>query len=144
MKTVSRAILLMIASVHLSAQVGTITGHVYREGGSLPGGRAPGATVHLSIYRYGLQRETTTDSNGRFVFLGVPADSLYRLEATSSGLSSEPQPLGYLYWGQIQSVPLMLRLAPFCGTLTEMEPFPSEPGVFRIRECGERFTVTPN
>src|SRR4249919_3130931 len=52
-------------------------------------GVLPGATVTLQNVATGLSRDTTTDSDGRYVFTSLPPSGQYTLQTALSGFATE-------------------------------------------------------
>jgi hypothetical protein len=80
---------LLLISVGAQAQTGnagTVRGNVTDPSGAV----IPGATIHLTNPGSGLDRSTTTDASGQFIFSNVPFNP-YQITVSASGFSSFSQ-----------------------------------------------------
>ena len=80
---------LLLTSIGAQAQTGnagTVRGNVTDPSGAV----IPGATIHLTNSSSGLDRSTTTDASGQFVFSNVPFNP-YQLTVSAAGFSSFSQ-----------------------------------------------------
>jgi len=76
-----------------------------------------GATITLRSETTGLERSTTSDANGEYRFLLVPAGT-YSLSAEASGFSKLISPGVVLTVGQVGNLPVMLQVAPARAEIT--------------------------
>jgi Carboxypeptidase regulatory-like domain/TonB-dependent Receptor Plug Domain len=106
---------LALASVYASGQggsAGTIHGTVTDPTGAV----IPGATVHLTNPRSGLDRTLTSDAQGQFVFSNITFDS-YQLAGSANGFTPKRQPVD-LHSVVGTAVNLILQIASADSTVT--------------------------
>lgn len=133
----SGALLLsLVASTHAQSLDVVITGTLSDEQGAA----LPGATVTAAQNGTGLIRSSTTDEQGRYTLLGLPA-GIYTIRAEIEGFAPRTREAQTLYVGTSVSVDFVLELAGVTeqvtvrGTLPLPEPSKSTPS--RVLQTAE-------
>jgi len=88
--------LLLALACHREPATDPLTGHSLVKGraASRDGKPLVGLVITLESKGLGLFRQTTTDTNGRFSLLRLPAADDYRLVATGAGIRTVP----FVFW----------------------------------------------
>jgi hypothetical protein len=106
---------LALASVYASGQGGS-AGAIHGTVADPTGAVIPGATVHLTNPRSGLDRTLTSDAQGQFVFSNVTFDS-YQLAASANGFAPKRQAVD-LHSVVGTTVNLVMQIAAADSTVT--------------------------